>query len=85
MIRAAEVLEKWALMATTESLAGGLESLKRMVTVPLETGRSFEIGRFAPSSGNAEAKFQSSSAAVEPLLWAGGLGCELGEFCWVLG
>lgn len=61
------MLEKCALIATTDSLLLGLDSLNKIATVLFETDRFLEDGRLALSSGNAELKFQSSSA-VEPLL-----------------
>ena len=50
-----------------EWLSGGLVALNMMLTEPLCTATSLEVGRLALSSGRAELKFHSSSAE-EPLV-----------------
>lgn len=57
------LLEKYAVMATVSLVWPILVALKTMLTEVFETISSFEGGRRL-SSGNAEAKSQSSSAGT---------------------
>ena len=56
------LFEKVAAIWIMDSLVGGLDTLKEMVTWRPWMTKSLAIGRLLPSSGRAELKFHSSSA-----------------------